>query len=114
MKIDGGPSVLQSGDGYFESPILNDGLHTVVYSAGVQSLFPAFDYLTVTAGPSTELFGRTVIVDDAEIAEYSGQWSTQPPSPLTLTRSSAIYKNTTHWIRTVGDTFSLTFNGAES
>ncbi|KAJ6585010.1 hypothetical protein B0H19DRAFT_1319911 [Mycena capillaripes] len=111
VKIDGGPFIVQSGDGYFESPILEDGLHTVVYAAGARSLFPAFDYLTVTAGPSTELFGRTVIVDDAEIAGYSGQWSTQLPSPLVLSRSSAIYKNTTHWTRTVGDTFTLEFNG---
>jgi hypothetical protein len=92
---------------------LEDGLHTVVYAAGAMSLYPAFDYLTVTAGSTTQLLGRTVIVDDAEIAEYSGQWSTQSFEPLVLGRPSAIYKNTTHWTRTVGDTFTLQFNGAK-
>ncbi|KAJ7675799.1 hypothetical protein DFH06DRAFT_1435296 [Mycena polygramma] len=111
VKIDGGPFIGQSGDGYYESPILEDGQHTVTYAAGAQSLFPAFDYLTVTAGLTTQLLGRTVIVDDAEITGYSGQWSTQSPSPLTLGRPSAIYKNTTHWTQTVGDTFTFQFNG---
>jgi len=111
VKIDDGPFIVQSGDGYFESPILKDGLHTVTYSAGAMSLDPAFDFLTVTAGPSTQLLGRTVIVDDTEIAEYSGQWSTEPPTPFILSRPSALYKNTTHWTRTVGDTFTFHFNG---
>lgn len=112
VKIDDGPFVVQSGDGYFESPILNDGQHTVTYSAGDTSLYPALDYLTVTAGPSTQLLGRTVIVDDTEIPEFSGQWSTEPPTPFVLSRPSALYKNTTHWTRTVGDTFTFHFNGA--
>ncbi|KAF7365195.1 hypothetical protein MVEN_00391100 [Mycena venus] len=111
VKIDDGPFLVQSGDGYYESPILEDGLHTVTYSAGAKSLSPALDYLTVTAGPSTQLLGRTVIVDDTEIAEYSGQWSVEPPTPFILSRSSALYKNTTHWTRTVGDTFTFHFNG---
>ncbi|KAJ7459879.1 hypothetical protein FB451DRAFT_1271832 [Mycena latifolia] len=105
VKIDDGPFIVQSGD--------EDGLHTVVYAAGVKSLYPTFDYLTVTAGPSTQLFGRTVIVDDSEIAEYSGEWSTQSPSlsQLPLLRPSAVHRNTTHWTSTVGDTFTFQFNG---
>ncbi|KAJ7044152.1 hypothetical protein C8F04DRAFT_942736 [Mycena alexandri] len=111
VKIDGGPFIPQSGSGYFESPILDDGQHTIVYGASAVDLFPAFDYLTVTAGSTTQLLGRTVIVDDAEITQYSGQWTTQPPTPLALSRPSAIYKNTTHWSRTVGDSFTLQFTG---
>ncbi|KAJ6559170.1 hypothetical protein DFH09DRAFT_1162112 [Mycena vulgaris] len=111
VKIDDGPFIVQSGDGYFESPILEDGLHTVVYAAGAMSLYPTFDYLTVTAGSTTQLLGQTVIVDDSEIAEYSGQWSTQSLTQLPLARSSAIYRNTTHWTSTVGDNFTFQFNG---
>ncbi|KAJ7175881.1 hypothetical protein C8R46DRAFT_1030858 [Mycena filopes] len=55
-----------------------------------QELFPAFDYLTVTAGSTTQLLGRTVIVDDAEIIQYSGQWSTQLLTPLELSRTRRI------------------------
>ncbi|KAJ7672733.1 hypothetical protein B0H17DRAFT_947594 [Mycena rosella] len=113
VKIDDGPFIIQSGDGYFKSPVLQDGEHTVVYAAGAMSLFPTFDYLTVAAGPSTQLFGRTVIVDDSENAlEYSGGWSTQSETPLLLDRPSAVYQNTTHWSGSVGDTFSVQFNGS--
>ncbi|KAF7346348.1 hypothetical protein MSAN_01862500 [Mycena sanguinolenta] len=110
VKIDGGPFLVQSGDGYFESPILEDGQHTVTYSMGDMDLDPSFDYLTVTAGPSTQLLGQTVIVDDTEIADYSGQWGSEPPTPFIL-RPSGLYQNTTHWTRTVGDTFTFQFNG---
>ncbi|KAJ7109753.1 hypothetical protein C8R43DRAFT_179340 [Mycena crocata] len=111
VKIDNGPFLVQSGDGYFESPILTDGLHTITYSDGALNLYPAFDYLTVTAGSSTQLLGRTVIVDDSAIIEYSGQWSTQSVAPLILSRPSAVYQNTTHWTSTVGDAFTFQFNG---
>ncbi|KAJ6613322.1 hypothetical protein B0H10DRAFT_2049186 [Mycena sp. CBHHK59/15] len=111
VKIDDGAFVEQSGDGFYESPVLSDGLHTVVYAAGDENLYPAFDYLTVIAGPSTQLLGRTVIVDDAEISEYTGKWSTQPLSEFLLARPSSIYLNTTHWTNTVGDTFTFQFDG---
>ncbi|KAJ7288333.1 hypothetical protein C8J57DRAFT_1214508 [Mycena rebaudengoi] len=111
VKIDDGPFVLQSGDGYYESPVLPDGLHTVVYAAGNTQLFPSFDYLTITAGPSTQLLGETVIVDDAEIEHYKGNWSTQVPPQFVPDRSSSMYLNTTHWTNTVGDTFTFEFTG---
>lgn len=114
VRIDDGPLVVQSGDGYFESPVLEDGLHTITYAAGDMSLYPTLDYLTVTAGPSTQLFGRTVIVDDSEIPEYSGKWSSESPSQLTLSRPESVYLNTTHWTSTVGDTFTLHFTGEKS
>ncbi|KAJ7134649.1 hypothetical protein C8R44DRAFT_829090 [Mycena epipterygia] len=111
VRIDDGPLVVQSGDGYFESPVLEDGLHTITYAAGDMSLYPTLDYLTFTAGSSTQLLGRTVIVDDSEIPEYSGDWSLQSPTQLTLSRPESVYLNTTHWTSTVGDTFTLQFNG---
>ncbi|KAJ7784535.1 hypothetical protein B0H16DRAFT_301472 [Mycena metata] len=111
VKIDDGPFIPQSGFGYFESPVLDDGQHTIVYGASATDVFPAFDYLTVTASSTTQLLGRTVIVDDADITQYSGQWSTQLLTPLALSRPSAIYKNTTHWSRTVGDSFTFQFTG---
>ncbi|KAK7048384.1 hypothetical protein R3P38DRAFT_2869005 [Favolaschia claudopus] len=111
VKIDDGPFIVHTGEGYFESPILEDGMHTIFYAAGDTSLQPALDYLTVTAGPSTPLLGRTVIVDDSEIADYSGNWSTEAPATYVLARGSALYNNTTHWTSGAGDSFSYTFNG---
>ncbi|KAJ7069704.1 hypothetical protein C8F01DRAFT_1113650 [Mycena amicta] len=112
VKIDNGSFVGQIGSGFFESPELEDGPHSVTYSSGNTSLFPAFDYLTITAGPSTQLFGETIIVDDAQVANFSGRWSTEPISQSLLSnRPLDIYQNTTHWTNTTGDTFTLDFEG---
>jgi len=113
VQIDGSPLLRKNGTGVYDTPILNDGEHTVVYAVGNASLFPAFDYATVTAGPSTNLNGKNIIVDDTDNSlEYSGNWAVLPPDTLlVLDPSSAPYKDTTHWASTVGDSVKLTFEG---
>ncbi|KAK7469231.1 hypothetical protein VKT23_003720 [Stygiomarasmius scandens] len=113
VQIDGSPLLRKNGTGVYDTPILNDGEHTVVYAVGNASLFPAFDYATVTAGPSTNLNGKNIIVDDTDNSlEYSGNWAVLlPDTLLVLDPSSAPYKDTTHWASTVGDSVKLTFEG---
>ncbi|KAH6912699.1 hypothetical protein BKA70DRAFT_1264689 [Coprinopsis sp. MPI-PUGE-AT-0042] len=101
------------GDGSFESQGLPDGKHTFTYGIGEVSSMPVFDYLTVTAGPSTPLSGRTLIVDDADASvSYSGNWVTAPPQPLAFDYSTSLHRDTAHWSSTVGDTVSIQFTGS--
>lgn len=100
------------GNGTYQSPTLQDGEHSITYALGNQSLYPAFDYLTVTAGPSTQLKGRTIIVDDSDSAiQYSGNWKNEPTSSLTFDYASSPYLETVHWTNTVGDSASYSFEG---
>ncbi|ESK95024.1 hypothetical protein Moror_14029 [Moniliophthora roreri MCA 2997] len=102
-------------DGSYQSPMLQDGEHTVTFAFGNESLFPAFDFLTVTAGDSTQLKNKTIIVDDTDPGiRYSGNWRTQPSTPdasLTFDYSAKPYLNTTRWSNTVGDSITFTFEG---
>ena len=113
VKLDDGQFIPQPGNGHYDSPVLADGRHTVTYAIGNVSLVPVFDYLTVDAGPSTQLNGSTLIVDDSDTAiTYSGGWTTNPPHPLSFDYSTSLYKNTTHWSSTVGDTLEFKFTGS--
>ncbi|KAF8158157.1 hypothetical protein B0H34DRAFT_789156 [Crassisporium funariophilum] len=112
VKIDDGSFVPQSGDGSYDSPTLPDGEHTITYATGSAKAFPSFDYLTVTAGASTPLNGRTIAVDDADKAiVYSGGWTTTPPVPIAFDYSTSLYRDTTHWASTVGDSMRFQFIG---
>jgi hypothetical protein len=112
VKLDDGHFIPQPGNGHYDSPVLADGRHTVTYAIGNVSLVPVFDYLTVDAGPSTPLSGSTLIVDDSDTTiKYSGSWTTSPPHPLSFDYSTSLYKNTTHWSSTVGDTIEFKFTG---
>jgi len=112
VKLDDGHFIPQPGNGHYHSPVLADGRHTVTYAIGNVSLIPVFDYLTVEAGTSTPLNGSTLIVDDSDTAiKYSGDWTTSPPHPLSFDYSTSLYKNTTHWSSTVGDTIEFKFTG---
>lgn len=113
MQIDDSPLLSQSGQGTYQSPVLADGVeHTITYAIGNQSLLPAFDYLTVTAGPSTPMYGRTVIVDDADsVLEYTGGWMTAPPMALPFDYSTSPYLETTHWSNMAGASISFPFTG---
>ncbi|KAG7088425.1 hypothetical protein E1B28_012419 [Marasmius oreades] len=115
VQVDISPMLQRSGNGVYESPELADGSeHSIVYAIGNQSFFPAFDYLTVTAGQSTQLRGRTIIVDDADPAmEYSGNWRNEPITPpaMNFDYTSSPYRDTTHWSNTVGDSVNFTFEG---
>lgn len=112
MKIDDGPWIAQTSQGGYKSPILSDGQHTVTYGVGTLDLLPTFDYLTVTAGPSTPLQNRALIVDDTDPSlVYAGEWTVQPPKPLLLDFSTGLFRNTSHWSSRVGDTIEFQFTG---
>lgn len=114
VKIDDGSFVPQTGHGSYQSPVLPDGKHTITYASSFSSRTPpSFDYLAVTPGPSTPLSGRTLAVDDADPAFiYSGKWTTTPLNPITFDYSTSLYRNTTHWSSTIGDTLQFNFIGA--
>ncbi|GLB38318.1 putative ribosomal L28 family protein [Lyophyllum shimeji] len=110
VKVDSQSWVAQHGRGLYVSPPLQDGPHTVSYAAG-QLYFPLFDYIVVTAGPSTPLAERTIIVDDSDSSIlYNGGWSTEQPS-ITLDPTITPFQNTTHWSTAVGDTIKFQFTG---
>jgi len=111
VTLDSTPITPQQ-DGSFQSPVLPDGPHTLKYAIGNVSLTPVFDYLTVTAGPSTPLDGRTLIVDDTDGAiSFQGNWSSNPPKPSHHDYSTSLYRDTAHWSTTVGDTLQFEFTG---
>ena len=100
-------------DGSFEAQGLADGKHTFTYGIGEVSSMPVFDYLTVTAGPSTPLSGRTLIVDDADASvDFSGSWATTSPKPTSFDYSTALHRDTAHWSSKVGDTVAFQFIGS--
>ena len=109
VTLDNAPLAAQA-DGSFESSALPDGQHTLKYAIGSVKQAPVFDYLTVTAGPSTPINGRTLIVDDSELT-YKGSWSTNPPHALKYDYSTSLYRDTAHWSSTVGDTIEFQFTG---
>lgn len=114
VKIDDGSLVSHTGLGSFVSPVLHDGEHTITYSTNFSSHTPpSFDYLTVTPGPSTPLSGKTLVVDDADPSFiYSGKWTTAS-NPSSFDYSTSLYRNSTHWTSTVGDTLQFNFIGAQ-
>ena len=111
--MDGGDFRPQSGNGSFDFPQFSDGQHTLTYAIEpAVNAFPAFDYLTVTAGPNTPLEGKTLAVDDADTAVvYSGDWSTSSPIPASFDYSEKLYKNTAHWTNKVGSSLQFNFKG---
>ncbi|KAF8914935.1 hypothetical protein CPB85DRAFT_1218513 [Mucidula mucida] len=113
VQLDGDKMLLETGDGAYDSGQLADGLHTVTYAMGNTALFPAFDYLTVTAGESTAMKGRTVMLDDTNSAiQYSGKgWTTHNLTKATFDYSTGPYLDTAHWTNTIGDSFQVSFVG---
>ncbi|KAL0579129.1 hypothetical protein V5O48_002861 [Marasmius crinis-equi] len=115
VQVNISPMLQHTGNGIWESPPLSDEReNSIVYAVGNQSLYPAFDFLTVTAGQSTQLRGKTIIVDDTDSEiQYSGNWRTEPvsPSAMKFDYTSSPYLNTTHWSNTVGDSVTYSFEG---
>lgn len=112
VQLDGGNMLLETGAGSYDSGLLEDGEHTLTYAVGNMALFPAFDYLTVSAGNSTAMNGRTVMVDDSNSEiQWSGNWSTLNLTNVGYDYSTGPYLDTTHWTETVGDNFKLSFVG---
>jgi len=100
-------------NGLFEAHDLPDGQHNFTYGIGEVSAAPVFDYLTITAGPSTPLKGKTLIVDDAEGSlVYGGKWNPNVPKPATYEYSTKLFRDTAHWSSSVGDTVEFKFIGS--
>jgi len=88
-------------------------MFSVTYATGTGSIPPAFDYLTVTAGDSTPLQGRTLAVDDTDSPiVFSGSWSDKPSVTIPFDYSSSLYRDTAHWTSTVGDSLQFEFEGS--
>lgn len=106
--------LIETGDGNYDSGVLPDGEHTVTYAIGLDDLFPAFDYLTVTASTLTPMNGRTVIVDDAssQIQYHGSGWTMGNLSEASFDYSTGPYQDSLHWSNTVGNSFSYSFVGA--
>lgn len=114
VRIDNEDFLLYTGNGTYDSPTLPDGQHTITYGMGNLSVFPALDYLTVTAGPKTMLYGKTIAVDDTDRSvTFRGNWaqSSQYPPSTSFDYSSRLYQSTSHWTSNVGDTMEFTFEG---
>ncbi|KAJ7052759.1 hypothetical protein C8F01DRAFT_1090404 [Mycena amicta] len=91
----------------------------------------ALDYAVVAVYPTTELFGKTIIVDDASASSaliWRGSWTvdnnftlpvgcslpfnaTSDPAEIQFTAHMAPHANTTHASQTVGDEFEFGFTG---
>jgi hypothetical protein len=115
VRIDNEDFLLYTGNGTYDSPTLPDGQHTITYGMGNLSVFPALDYLTVTAGPKTMLYGKTIAVDDTDRSvTFRGNWaqSSQYPPSTSFDYSSRLYQSTSHWTSNVGDTMEFTFEGS--
>jgi len=115
VRIDNDDFLLYTGNGTYDSPTLPEGQHTITYAMGNLSVFPAFDYLTVTAGPNTMLYGKTIAVDDNDKSiTFRGSWSqaSQYPPSTPLDYAARLYQNTAHWTSTIGDTMEFAFQGS--
>ncbi|KAF9533112.1 hypothetical protein CPB83DRAFT_529207 [Crepidotus variabilis] len=114
VKLDNGQFVSQTGNGSWTSPLLTDGEHTVTYAMGMpKNVYPALDYIAVTAGPSTSLQDKTIIVDNDDSAiSYSGSWSKTSPVSASFDYAKTMYQNSSRWATKAGDSMSFQFEGS--
>jgi len=115
VRIDNDNFLLYTGNGTYDSPKLPDGQHTITYAMGNLTVLPSLDYLTVTAGPNTMLYGKTIAVDDNDKSvTFRGSWTPSSPYPpsSSFDYTSRLYENTAHWTSTVGDTMEFNFEGS--
>lgn len=113
VSLDGTALENQQGTGAYQSGILADEEHFIMYATGATDLVPTFDYLTVLAGNTTHMRGRTVIVDDlsGEI-EYSGnRWTSAAAAADMFRYGRGAYQDTVHWTGAVGESLSFKFLG---
>ena len=96
---------------WYQSPILPDGKHniTITHMPGV-----AVDYVVVTAGQNTQIFGQSIIVDDGDPSiTYGGAWARNNNS---YTDNFGPYRgvpygNGVHQTTSVGATAMFSFTG---
>ena len=96
---------------WYQSPTLHDGNHNIAITHIAAT---SVDFAVVTAGPSTNIVGTTLIVDDGDPAiAYQGPWSQQSNS-WTSADSPYVglpYGNGTHRTTSAGASASFTFIG---
>ncbi|KAJ3992466.1 hypothetical protein F5050DRAFT_919472 [Lentinula boryana] len=80
---------------WYESPVLDDGLHTV----NLSSLIVDVDYAIVTVGQTTPLGGGWTMSNASLVMD--GGWANGPP-----------LGNSTHRTNSVGDSFKFQFSGS--
>ncbi|KAJ7052751.1 hypothetical protein C8F01DRAFT_1032890, partial [Mycena amicta] len=72
----------------------------------------ALDYAVVTVYPTTDLLGKTILVDDSSSALiWRGAWTEENNFTLPVDCYMAPHANTTHASQTVGDEFEFWFTG---
>jgi hypothetical protein len=109
------PSAPTTSTQWFQSPTLSDAKHTISLT---HLASPAVDYAVVNAGPTTNLSGVTLIVDDGDPSiMYKGSW-TQANSFTSQAMdgpySGRPHGNSTHRTTSVGDSATFLFSGMSS
>jgi hypothetical protein len=93
---------------WYQSPILPDALHNITITHIAST---AVDYAVVTAGPSTNLSGVAVIMDDGDPSvAYKGSWTRQG----TINATDGVllpYGNGTHQTTSTDASATFNFNG---
>ncbi|KAF9049590.1 hypothetical protein BDZ89DRAFT_1154452 [Hymenopellis radicata] len=116
VSLDGDALQPQTGEGGYDSGMLADEEHTVMYATGAMSYSPNFDYLTVLAGNTTKMRGRSVIVDDNDgVIKYSGAgWVSASiiNSVEAFPYGRGPYRDSVHWTKEVGESLSFEFLGS--
>ncbi|KAF9051812.1 hypothetical protein BJ165DRAFT_1451466, partial [Panaeolus papilionaceus] len=95
---------------WYQSPILSDGLHTILF----QNLSAiSLDMALVTVGPNTPLKGRTLFVDDDDTQiQYTGTWTRSGDHIRSGSLPNGIpVHNSTHQSSTPGDMLTFRFSG---
>ncbi|KIY65002.1 hypothetical protein CYLTODRAFT_424727 [Cylindrobasidium torrendii FP15055 ss-10] len=114
VKLDDGEYKIQTGQGEYDSGVLTPGEHTISYAVNSgNNLYPAFDFIAVTASEDTKMRGRTVITDDASgDVKYRGNgWSMSNLTVATFDYATGPYQESSHWTSTVGDSLEFAFTG---
>ncbi|KAF8914940.1 hypothetical protein CPB85DRAFT_469007 [Mucidula mucida] len=116
VSLDGDALQPQTDEGGYDSGILADDEHTVMYTTGAMSYSPNFDYLTVLAGNTTNMRGRSIIVDDKDgLIKYSGAgWisASITNSVEAFPYGRGPYRDSVHWTKEAGESLSFEFLGS--
>ena len=87
---------------FYSSPVLSEGLHTLLIQSAESGQDIFFDYLLYEAASTS---GKMVFVDDNDSGvEYSSGWQ--------LNTSESCFKHTAHFSQLPGSWVSYTFKGA--
>ncbi|KAJ7580076.1 hypothetical protein C8J56DRAFT_246886 [Mycena floridula] len=114
VSVDNGSPVIDatfsnaSYSTFYQSPQLSDGSHSVSISHDSITA-PSLDFGVVQAGPSTNLVGKTLAVDDTYPGiQYDGTWSPFQYGPGT---GFVAFQSNIHQTSTAGSSFTFTYTG---